>query len=114
MLKRELAKIRQHWLTIVVVVAVYAFLYAIKFPCLAKYCLGIPCPGCGMTHAVMALLRLDIVAAFGYHPMVWSLPVLALYILQNGRIFFDKRLDLGVLIGIMLGFLCNYVCMLLR
>lgn len=30
---------------------------------------GIPCPGCGMTRAFIALLHLDIQAAFYYHPL---------------------------------------------
>ena len=37
--------------------------------CPILYVIGIPCPGCGMTRAVLACLRLDFAAAFRYHPM---------------------------------------------
>ena len=36
---------------------------------------GIPCPGCGMTRAWLAALRLDFAAAFAYHPLFWAVPI---------------------------------------
>ncbi len=42
--------------------------------CPLKRLFGIPCPGCGMTRAVLAMLRLDIRAAIRFHPMVLALP----------------------------------------
>ena len=38
-------------------------------PCLFLRLTGLECPGCGNTRAVLALLRLDLPAAFGYNPM---------------------------------------------
>ena len=35
--------------------------------------LGIPCPGCGLTRATLALLRGDFARAFGFHPLVFVL-----------------------------------------
>ena len=34
---------------------------------------GIPCPGCGLTRATLALLRGDVHAALHFHPLVWLL-----------------------------------------
>ena len=49
--------------------------------CVFLYFLGIPCPGCGMTRALRALLRLDFAAAFGYHPLIFSMPYVFCYLL---------------------------------
>lgn len=35
--------------------------------------LGIPCPGCGLTRATLALLHGDVRAALHFHPLVWLL-----------------------------------------
>ena len=40
-----------------------------KGRCPAKIFLGGPCPGCGLTRAYLAVLRLDFSAAFRYHPL---------------------------------------------
>jgi hypothetical protein len=34
---------------------------------------GIPCPGCGLTRATLALLRGDVARALQIHPLVWLL-----------------------------------------
>lgn len=38
-------------------------------PCLFLKLTGFQCPGCGNTRAALALLRLDVAAAFGYNPL---------------------------------------------
>lgn len=37
--------------------------------CPMRLLFGIPCPGCGTTRACLAMLHLDVAAAFGYHPV---------------------------------------------
>ena len=49
--------------------------------CPVQHFTGVPCPGCGLSRAVYALLRLDFAAAFRYHPMVYVLPPVVLYVL---------------------------------
>ena len=59
-------------------VALYAlFLQISGIHCPIKYLLGISCPGCGMTRALLAALRLDLAAAFGYNP-AWCALILCL------------------------------------
>ena len=62
-------------------------------PCWAVAIFGIPCPGCGMSRALFALLRLDVAGAFGWHMMVWSLPALLWALFTDGRIFRNRRIN---------------------
>jgi len=39
--------------------------------CPTAYVFGIPCPGCGLTRATLALLRGDFHAALHFHPLVF-------------------------------------------
>ena len=80
--------------------------------CLILRVVGIHCPGCGMTRAFLALLRLDFSAAWGYHPMVFALPLMYLYFLFDGK-FFSKKIDTAVWIIIGAGFLLHWLHLLL-
>ena len=49
--------------------------------CPFKALTGLPCPGCGMTHAFLALGRLDFSGAYAENPLVFPLAALmALYL----------------------------------
>lgn len=50
-------------------------LYLLDIGCVFRLMTGIPCPGCGMTRAWLAALRLDFSAAFAYHPLFWVVPI---------------------------------------
>ena len=59
-------------------IGLYAlFLQLSGIHCPIKYLIGISCPGCGMTRALLAALRLDFSAAFGYNPAWCALIVCA-------------------------------------
>ncbi|MBE6915395.1 MAG: DUF2752 domain-containing protein [Ruminococcaceae bacterium] len=77
--------------------------------CIVRQGLGFPCPGCGMTRACLSLLRLDFKAAFSFHGMVWSMPILLLYYFCDGRLFRKKQIDVLVLSFLVTGFLANWV-----
>jgi len=101
---------RKIWVPIAVLLlaAVYVFLDYSHFGCIFQRFLHLPCPGCGMTRAVKSVLLLNWKDAFLYHPMVFSLPLVAGYILKNGRLFKHKSLNDGILALIGIGFLINY------
>ncbi|AKF07759.1 DUF2752 domain-containing protein [Sandaracinus amylolyticus] len=45
-------------------------LAAIEFPlCPTRLMFGVPCPGCGLTRATLAILQLDFAAMWRLHPM---------------------------------------------
>jgi len=46
--------------------------------CVFKSTMGIPCPGCGLSRAYMAGMRLDFETALFYHPLFWYLPPFAI------------------------------------
>jgi hypothetical protein len=56
-----------------------AFVFVGPAFCPTALFLGIPCPGCGLTRASLALLRGDFAAALGFHPLVFVLAPLFAY-----------------------------------
>ena len=50
--------------------------------CAVKLFLGIPCPGCGLLHAILALLHGDVGRAFSFFP-IW--PAFVLFFLFRRR-----------------------------
>lgn len=43
---------------------------AVEFPlCPTRLFVGVPCPGCGLTRATLAMLQLDFAAVWRFHPM---------------------------------------------
>ena len=70
--------------TFILLIATGLFLFAVlfRFRCPSEFILGIPCPMCGITRALKALLSGRVRAAFYYHPL-WPVMVLSflLYLL---------------------------------
>lgn len=55
---------------VLVVAFVPGFTACSPFFCPTRRCLGLHCPGCGMTRALACLARLDPVGAVRFHPLV--------------------------------------------
>jgi len=73
-------------------ITVYAVLFALGITCPIKYVTGISCPGCGMSRATWAMLRLDFSAAAYYHPLCFAIPPVAVgmiytYVTHRRRAF---------------------------
>lgn len=61
-----------------------------------------------MTRAVKAVLHMDWRGAWMYHPMVYSLPIVGVYVLKDGRAFRNKYINMIVLSTVAAGFFINY------
>ena len=99
------------WLSLFVLFFLYSALTG--FQCVFLRYFHVICPGCGMTRAVKALLRLDFAGAWRFHPMVFSMPLLVLYIALDGRVFRKKAVNILVLSLIGAGFAVNYALKLI-
>ncbi len=86
-----------------------AVFWAFELPCVYRYLFNITCPGCGMSRAFFSLMRLDFAAAFSYHRMFWSVPILYLYFLFDAKLFKNKILNYTVLGLVILGFIINWM-----
>jgi len=64
---------------------VYLLMARTGITCVFLHFLGIPCPGCGMTRALLCVLRLDFLGALDYNPLIFAMP----YVF--GYIFFEWK-----------------------
>ena len=58
---------------------------AIPFFCPFKSLTGIPCPGCGMTRAMLSITKGDFRGAFGYNPFSFFLLFMVVFSVVPGR-----------------------------
>lgn len=74
------------------ILAVYAAaMHFFEIHCPIAYIFGVPCPTCGMTRAMISLIRLDFAAYISYHPL--ALPMtLAIWFLIHLKLFKKKTL----------------------
>lgn len=104
-MKNLFLKIRQN-LHIILLFAVMAVFY-LTLGCPSRLLFGVSCPGCGMTRAVSALLRLDFSLAFEMHPLVFLLPLAAAAYLLRRRI--PKKIMTALCIAFLVLLLIAYI-----
>lgn len=109
---KKLREIRDLKVKIIITVSYFlilAVLYHFHATCIFRRFLSFPCPGCGMTKAWLAVLQFDFAAAFNHHFMFWSMPILYLYFLFDGRFLKNAKLNKAVFILIAVGFLFEWI-----
>lgn len=92
----KFGKNRFYFIIICVLIA-FAYFYLssrriINTMCFFRNITGLPCPGCGLTRAGLALFRGEIMQSLHYHPLLVPLVVIILLYLYS--FFFYKRLYL--------------------
>ena len=102
---------RIHKINLVIIGLYLAFVvvrHVFGIPCLFWYLTGKPCPGCGMTRAMIAAFHLDFAEAFHHHWMFWAMPFVVVCLIMPGR-FLHSKIWRGGLVLIGLGFVANWI-----
>lgn len=75
----------------------YLIFTLIGVGCPIKFITGVSCPGCGITRAFLSLIKLDLAAAFYYHPLFPLAAILVVMFVLNelGKIR-KKTFDISV------------------
>ena len=93
----------------VVLLSIPFFIFV--YTCPVHYFLHIPCPGCGITRAYIAILSLDWKAAFQYHPLFFMVLPMLLYVPHRGIL--KKRLkdktEILIFISTVILFIAIYI-----
>ena len=76
--------------------------------CLLQRNTGIPCPGCGLTRAWLAAVKLDFAAALSWHPMFWSVPALVWFLFYDLEPLGSRRWNRWILGLILAGWALAY------
>lgn len=106
-LKETIKKHKGTWSGVFWIAVLYILLAVSGHGCPIRLLTGIPCPGCGLSRAFLALLHLDLAGAFSFHPMFWAVPILA-----GAAVWYDRKGSPGALILLMVlgaGFLIAYL-----
>ena len=109
MAMRRIKELKNKLLLTSFYIIILIILWFLKVPCLFRHFLKIECVGCGMTRAVLSALKFDFKAAFMYHSMFWSVPILYIYFLLDGKVIGKKIPDTIILTAIFIGFLLNWI-----
>ena len=92
-------RLKNHLGEAVGVILVGIFFLLEGYRCPIKLLLGVSCPGCGMTRAVLAALRFDFASAFFYHPLWIFLPAFGILYLLLQRRRSERSVALLLIVG---------------
>lgn len=93
--------LRLHWIYTIVMgyfsAAIVLYMLSdihILIPCLWKAVTGYECPGCGLTTALIALLKMEWAYAWSANPMIYGIvPVVIFLILRDFWRFRQRQID---------------------
>lgn len=98
-------------LFLVIIGALLAFLGV--YQCPLRLLLGIPCPGCGMTRAYIALFKLDFKKAFELHPLFIVPIAVAVYMLFRRKMKKLHKYEFKMTVAVLSLFIVTWIIRLL-
>ena len=107
--RMKIAALKNKLLLTIIYGAVLLIFWTLRAPCFFEYLFHIPCPGCGMSWAMVCVLKFHFVEAFKSHPMFWSMPILYWFFLMDTETFKKRRSNWIILILIGAGFFINWI-----
>lgn len=109
-MRRLIRLIFKNW-SLFLGIGIVCVIYTISgIGCPILFVTGIPCLGCGMSRALLCLLRFDFAGAIHYHPMSVVLPFLCILWLH----FFDKHNKMGQNVILVIGVIMFIIVYLYR
>ena len=94
-----------------VLILIFLIVYKLNLPCLFKSVFHFPCPSCGMTRALRAIFRLEIIASFKYN--ILAFPIIIIAIISMVLAIFDMVLKKDTLTKFIKFLIKNYYLILL-
>lgn len=88
--------LKQYLIVASIAVAYYTICALFNITCPIKQIIGVPCPTCGMTRAMLALIRLDIKGYMEYNPMAVFMFLAVFLYLHREYVKKKKWMDLYV------------------
>lgn len=67
--------LKKHFIYVTLLLIIWMVYVLCGIPCPIKAVFGVPCPTCGVTHAMIALLKRDFMGYVAYNPMAVFLVV---------------------------------------
>ena len=105
---KEIKNVKAKIIATLAFCALIVVLWIYQTPCIIKFITGIPCPSCQITRGVLAALRFDFVSAWNYHPMFWSVPIIYLYFVFDGKLIKNNFLNIGLAVIMIAVFFINW------
>lgn len=96
---------------IIIFLAVSGIILLVFYHCPFLHFFGIPCPGCGMTRALLSAVRFDFREAFYYHPLYGVVIAAVIYMLlkHTGKIKISKAVENKLLLAVCILFIAVYI-----
>lgn len=108
--------IKQYYVLFLVLGVYVLVAYLVKFPiCPIRAIWGMPCPGCGITRAVMSILKMDYLYAWNLHPFSYLIIFSAVLwfvgrYLTNWKMKWFEYYATGIGVGMLIFYLYRMIC----